>query len=298
MKNIIFVILCLWAYHSCAEECVDFNHEACQLMLHQNATLCHDRHYALRYCQKSCDLECYNCDTSIITESQCTETSLCRIGEYCMTAKLASTTDGHSHYYKLGCATKKTCDGSGLFVLGRRSMLTRNIDISCCGTDRCNFPFAETTTMVFKIPTHPATATSETTFSTTHTEPLSATSSQTTPTTITSSPTTTTTPTTSKATTISTTTIKVTTPPTTTTSTATTTTYIQTAATTTSSPATLSPELMQFCQIRDSFSCPTEQSNPQCGSDGVLYNNLCLYNLALCDNPSISHAAMDACNQP
>ncbi|WAQ93943.1 hypothetical protein MAR_006414, partial [Mya arenaria] len=254
MKNIIFVILCLWAYHSCAEECVDFNHEACQLMLHQNATLCHDRHYALRYCQKSCGichLECYNCDTSIITESQCTETSLCRIGEYCMTAKLASTTDGHSHYYKLGCATKKTCDGSGLFVLGRR----------------------KTTTMVFKIPTHPATATSETTFSTTHTEPLSATSSQTTPTTITSSPTTTTTPTTSKATTISTTTIKVTTPPTTTTSTATTTTYIQTAATTTSSPATLSPELMQFCQIRDSFSCPTEQSNPQCGSDGVLYNN-------------------------
>ncbi|XP_052255027.1 collagen alpha-3(VI) chain-like [Dreissena polymorpha] len=59
----------------------------------------------------------------------------------CMLKELRSFVDGH-HEYEMTCAPSEHCDGgSGLSIaFGRRELESRDLSVSCCTTDNCNYP--------------------------------------------------------------------------------------------------------------------------------------------------------------
>lgn len=64
-----------------------------------------------------------------------------------MKKELKSFVDGH-HEYEMTCAAKQICDGGGDLVIpfGKRDIESRDISVTCCADDLCNYPKITATT--------------------------------------------------------------------------------------------------------------------------------------------------------
>ncbi|KAL4228407.1 DOMON domain-containing protein frrs1L [Mactra antiquata] len=162
--------------------CQDLDYHACVHAHTLKPTFCEDDALATSVCPKYCNkcpIACYSCNSTLEDYHQCKVVKICQAGERCMRRELNSIIDGH-HEYELTCAKKSFCDDpwQGISMFGKR-----DISISCCAENLCNYPGYSPT------PAQPTTTTSTTT----------TTQSTTTRTTTTPTPTTTTTkPTTHK----------------------------------------------------------------------------------------------------
>ncbi|KAH3692109.1 uncharacterized protein LOC127863480 [Dreissena polymorpha] len=127
---------------SCA--CQDIDPAACTLLMAANPNICTDPNIGPTACPrfcKLCPLECYHCNSTVMDYHDCNTTMQCPTGQICMRKELSSYFDGH-HEYEMTCQMKEVCDGAGLsFGFGRR-----DLSVSCCDTDLCNYPQPPTTT--------------------------------------------------------------------------------------------------------------------------------------------------------
>ncbi|KAL4229310.1 Matrilin-4 [Mactra antiquata] len=125
-----------------SQQCDDINASACQLLAQSQPDYCSDftaKTTCPRFC-KLCPVECYNCNATVLDYHECNTTILCGQGEICMKKELKSYIDGH-HEYEMTCQTKQACDGGGLNIpFGKRDIETRDISITCCADDFCNYP--------------------------------------------------------------------------------------------------------------------------------------------------------------
>ncbi|KAH3699295.1 uncharacterized protein LOC127861262 [Dreissena polymorpha] len=137
--------------------CNDISTSACQLMAASRPDLCSDPAISLSACPrfcKLCPLECYHCNATVLDFHECNTTKQCMSGEACMLKELKSFVDGH-HEYEMTCAPSEHCDGgSGLSIaFGRRELESRDLTVSCCSTDHCNYPAGVATTPIVTVGT-------------------------------------------------------------------------------------------------------------------------------------------------
>ncbi|KAL4229044.1 hypothetical protein ACF0H5_012081 [Mactra antiquata] len=130
------------------QACEDIDSNACALLVAASSGYC-STETAIGVCPKFCKLcpvECYHCNTTITDFHECNTTKLCGQGELCMTKELRSSRDGH-HEYQLTCEALETCDGQYLTLpfVGKRGIKQRDISITCCNDDLCNYPKLSTT---------------------------------------------------------------------------------------------------------------------------------------------------------
>ncbi|XP_052274300.1 uncharacterized protein LOC127874148 [Dreissena polymorpha] len=130
------------------DTCRDIDTQACVLMAQRNPALCQDQVLRQTACPKFCNicpLECYHCDVSVRDYVNCNMTTICDLNQQCMLQKMHSSQDGHDEYV-MGCASLQLCDGGGLtLTFGRRELQERNVEVTCCNTDRCNLPTESST---------------------------------------------------------------------------------------------------------------------------------------------------------
>ncbi|KAH3849119.1 hypothetical protein DPMN_091513 [Dreissena polymorpha] len=158
------------------DTCRDIDTQACVLMAQRNPALCQDQVLRQTACPKFCNicpLECYHCDVSVRDYVNCNMTTICDLNQQCMLQKMHSSQDGHDEYV-MGCASLQSslkviitsdvirenclhrsfynqfwwqlCDGGGLtLTFGRRELQERNVEVTCCNTDRCNLPTESST---------------------------------------------------------------------------------------------------------------------------------------------------------
>ncbi|XP_045208548.2 collagen alpha-3(VI) chain-like [Mercenaria mercenaria] len=149
MRPIVtYFVLCITVAVTLAQTvppaCDDIDTSACQLMVAQKPDLCSDPSLAKpvcpRYC-KLCPVECYHCNATVLDYHLCNTTMLCAEGEVCMRKELKSFVDGH-HEYQMTCEARQICDGgSDLSIpFGKRDIEQRDISITCCADDLCNYP--------------------------------------------------------------------------------------------------------------------------------------------------------------
>ncbi|XP_060573255.1 uncharacterized protein LOC132731148 isoform X2 [Ruditapes philippinarum] len=132
-----------------AQDCKDIDPIACKLMAQQRPDLCADDTIAKTACPaycKKCPVTCYHCNATVKDYHLCNTTMKCAEGEICMKKELKSALDGH-HEYEMTCADKVTCDDpwSSLSAFGKRSKDARDVSITCCSDDLCNYPETLTT---------------------------------------------------------------------------------------------------------------------------------------------------------
>ncbi|XP_053408696.1 uncharacterized protein LOC123560417 isoform X2 [Mercenaria mercenaria] len=133
-----------------ARGCKDIDTAACIQMSKQRPDLCSDQTIAKNACPAFCKLcppVCYHCNTTVQDYHLCTNTMTCPNGSVCMRKELKSIYDGH-HEYELTCAQKQECDnpwnGSGPF--GKRDIMSRDLSVTCCIEDLCNYHMPSLTT--------------------------------------------------------------------------------------------------------------------------------------------------------
>ncbi|KAH3692111.1 hypothetical protein DPMN_193923 [Dreissena polymorpha] len=140
--------------------CADIDTAACQLMFARNPNICDDPNVGHTACPKFCNfcpLQCYDCNATALDYHQCDQTTFCAEEQVCMLKQLSSFFDGHNEY-EMKCEEKKVCDGYGLsFSFGRRDVASRDLSVSCCDTDLCNYPQQPTTTTSTTTTANPST---------------------------------------------------------------------------------------------------------------------------------------------
>ncbi|XP_045207119.2 uncharacterized protein LOC123559409 [Mercenaria mercenaria] len=131
-------------------QCDDIDTSACKLLQAQRPNLCSDQTLAKTTCPRFCKLcpvECYHCNATVLDYHLCNTTKLCGKNEVCMRKELKSFVDGH-HEYEMTCAGREMCDGGNDLVIpfGKRAVESRDISVTCCADDLCNYPGGTQTT--------------------------------------------------------------------------------------------------------------------------------------------------------
>ncbi|XP_052806160.1 collagen alpha-1(XIV) chain-like [Mya arenaria] len=171
MEVIGFVSLCLLVGVSRGQidrptsACQDLDSSACALFAQAKPDICSDSAFAQSSCVRfcgNCPLECYNCPTPVLNPNDCNTTTTCAVGQTCMMKHLTAL-DGHNEYI-MSCEAKATCEGLTFGfggIVGRRAAMfdeedesdieehahsRRDVALSCCDVDYCNFPVLTTTT--------------------------------------------------------------------------------------------------------------------------------------------------------
>lgn len=145
----LFVLLIYGLAVTMAQKCDDIDTSACQLMANSRPDLCSDPTISKTACPRFCKLcpvECYHCNATVLDYHMCNNTKLCNKGEVCMKKELKSFNDGH-HEYQMTCELKALCDGGTdlTFAFGKRHLGSRDISVTCCADDLCNYPQQITT---------------------------------------------------------------------------------------------------------------------------------------------------------
>ncbi|XP_045208892.2 uncharacterized protein LOC123560799 [Mercenaria mercenaria] len=159
MLFVLSIIVFLSVSTVAAQDCHDIDPAACQMMANQRPDLCSDETIAKTACPqfcKKCPVTCYHCNATVKDYHLCNTTTACPEGQMCMRKELKSAIDGH-HEYEMTCAEKQACDDpwSGLSAFGKRDMVSRDVSVTCCSDDLCNYP---------EPPTTPGTTTTRSTF--------------------------------------------------------------------------------------------------------------------------------------
>ncbi|XP_045208518.2 uncharacterized protein LOC123560386 [Mercenaria mercenaria] len=150
MLFVLSIIVFLSVSSVAVQDCHDIDPAACQLMAKQRPDLCSDETIAKTACPqfcKQCPVTCYQCNATVNDYHLCNTKMACREGQMCMRKELKSAIDGH-HEYEMTCAEKQACDNpwSGLSAFGKRDIAPRDVSVTCCSDDLCNYPEPLTTT--------------------------------------------------------------------------------------------------------------------------------------------------------